>query len=206
MKNVLSMMFAVACLQAAISVQAAPSNDRLITMQVPDAVVADAMKRVLPLRVDGSSSGLEGNLKIVSISNFRVKDKQIHCHVEMEGTDLHLVRTVADQPIRLKLGSARMAFDCSARIRFDAVRQILYIQPSAGDVRASEALIKGDIGQIVLLLVDGRRFPVAIQNLKPVIAEIEDKVITLKTKIVDIRVAQGAFQLSLSPNISMSSR
>lgn len=206
MKHWMPALLAIAVILAVSKLQASPAKDRLITMNVPAPVVVQAIKRVLPLRVDGSSSGLEGVLTIVGITNFRVRDQQIKCRIEMTGTDMHIVTNVAGQQIRLKLGSARMAFDCDARIRFDTPRQILYIKPKAGDVRASEALAKGDIGQMVMLLVDGREFPVPMKNLKPVVAETADKIITVRTKIVDVKAVDGALELSLSPEVSTSPR
>lgn len=206
MKNLMPVLIWIAVFLAASGLQASPAKDRLITMNVPAEVVAEAMKRVLPLRVDGSSSGLEGTITIVSLTDFRVKDQQIGCHIEMTGKDMRIVTSVADQPIRLKLGSARMAFDCKADLRFDAARQTLFIRPSAGNVRATEALTKGDIGQVILLLVDGREFPVPIQNLKPIIAETVDRIITIRTKIVNIRAVEGEFQISMTPHVTTSSR
>jgi hypothetical protein len=125
------------------NLQADPAKNQLITMNLPDAVIAEALKHVLPLSLNSSSSGLEGVITIVGITNFRVKDQQILCHLDLMGDNLHLVTSVANQDIRLKLGSARLDFDCEARIRFDAVREILFIRPTVGDMQSSSVLGKG---------------------------------------------------------------
>jgi len=188
------------------NLHADPAKNQLITMNLPDAVIAEALKRVLPLALNSSSSGLEGTITIVGITNFRVKDQQILCHLDLMGDNLHLVTSVANQDIRLKLGSARVDFDCEAHIRFDADREILFIRPTAGDMRSSSVLGKGEIGQAIILLVNGREFPVNMQGLKPIMVETSDKVITIKTHIVDIRAVEGAVQCSIAPAVSTALR
>jgi hypothetical protein len=189
------------------NLQADPAKNQLITMNLPDAVIAEALKRVLPLALNSSSSGLEGVITIVGITNFRVKDQQILCHLDLMGDNLHLVTSVANQDIRLKLGSARLDFDCEARIRFDAVREILFIRPTAGDMQSSSVLGKGEIGQAIIdLLVNGREFSVSMQGLKPIMAETSDKVITIRTNIVDIKAVEGALQCSIAPAVSTAPR
>jgi hypothetical protein len=189
------------------NLQADPAKNQLITMNLPDAVIAEALKRVLPLALNSSSSGLEGVITIVGITNFRVKDQQILCHLDLMGDNLHLVTSVANQDIRLKLGSARLDFDCEARIRFDAVREILFIRPTVGDMQSSSVLGKGEIGQAIIdLLVNGREFSVSMQGLKPIMAETSDKVITIRTNIVDIKAVEGALQCSIAPAVSTAPR
>lgn len=188
------------------NLQADPAKNQLITMNLPDAVIAEALKRVLPLTLNSSSSGLEGTITIVGITNFRVKDQQIFCHLDLMGDNLHLVTSVANQDIRLNLGNARADFDCEARIRFDAVREILFIRPTTGDIQSSSALGKGEIAQAIILLVNGREFPVSMQDLKPIMVETSDKVITIRTNIVDIKAVEGALQCSIAPAVSTAPR
>jgi hypothetical protein len=189
------------------NLHAGPAKNQLITMNLPDAVIAEALKHVLPLSLNSSSSGLEGVISIVGITNFRVKDQQILCHLDLMGDNLHLVTSVANQDIRLKLGSARVDFDCEAAIRFDAGRQILFIRPTADAVQSSSVLGKGEIGQAIIdLLVNGREFSVSMQGLKPIMAETSDKVITIRTNIVDIKAVAGALQCSIVPAVSTAPR
>lgn len=199
-------IFALFFLLTPLQLQAATDTNQYITMNVPEAVIAEAMKQILPLSLNTSSSTLEGTITVVKITDLRIKNQQILCHLEILGNNLHLVTRVANQDIRLKLGSAKLDFDCDARIRYDAAKQTLYIRPTASDVQGSDALTKGDIGQTLILFLNGREFPVTMQDLEPIITEASDKMITIKTNIVDVKGVEGALQISLSPTVTASPR
>ena len=202
MRKLLLPILAYVVLLPAFQLYADSANNQLITMTLPNAVIVEALKRILPLKMNGSASGLEGTITIVDITNFRLKDQHMLCHLDLMGNNLHLVTRVASQEIRLKLGTARVDFDCDATIRYDAARQILFIRPTTSAVRSSNAMSKADIGQALMLLVDGQEFPVSMQNLKPFIAETSDKIITVSTKIVAVRAVAGALELSLAPTVT----
>jgi hypothetical protein len=200
------LIFALFSLLIPLQLQAAAETSQYITMNLPEAVIEKSMKQILPLSLEGSSSTLEGTITVMDITDLRIKNQQILFHLDIMGNNLHLVTRVANQDIRLKLGSARVDFDCDARIRYDAAKQTLFIRPTASDVQGSEALSKGDIGQTLLLFLNGREFPLTMQNLKPIITEASDKIITINTKIVDVKGVEGALQLSLSPTVTASPR
>ncbi len=189
-----------------LQLHAATATNQYITMNIPESIITEAMKGVLPLSLEGTSSTLEGTITVVNITNFHIQNQQIFCHIDLMGNNLHLVSTIANQEIRLKLGSARINFDCDALLRYDHTRQTLYIRPTARGIQGAEALSKGDIGQTLLLFLNGQEFPLTLQNLKPIIAEASDKIITITTNIVDIRAVEGALQLSLAPTVTASPR
>ena len=45
-----------------------------------------------------------------------------------------------------------------------------------------------------------------MQNLEPIITEASDKIITINTKIVDIKGVEGALQINLAPTVTASPR
>jgi hypothetical protein len=206
MSRLLLPVLVVALFLVPLQIQANSGNNRLITMIVPDRVLAEALKRVLPLNLNGTASGIEGTITLVDISNFRSGDQKIRCHLDLQGTNLHLVTRVVNQEIRLKLGSSRVDFDCHVSIRYDAARQTLFIRPTATDVHVSNSEGIGDIEQALILLVNGREFPVTMQHLTPIIAETSDKIITIGSTIVDVRVAEGAVEFSLAPAVTTQPR
>jgi hypothetical protein len=200
------LIFALFSLLIPLQLQAATETSQYITMNLPEAVIEKSMKQILPLSLEGSSSTLEGTITVMDITDLRIKNQQILFHLDIMGNNLHLVTRVANQDIRLKLGSARVEFLSAGPIRYDAAKQTLFIRPTASDVQGSEALSKGDIGQTLLLFLNGREFPLTMQNLEPIITEASDKIITINTKIVDVKGVEGALQLSLSPTVTASPR
>ncbi len=204
MRRLILLLFAIYFLLPPLQLQASTPSNQYITMNLPEAVIVEILKKALPLSLKGSSSRLEGTITILNITNFHLKNQQILCHLDLMGRNLQLVTKVANQDIRLNLGEARTDFDCDARIRYDRSQQTLYIKPITKGIQGSGALSKGDIGQALLLLLNGREFPIAMQNLKPIIARASNKIITINTNIVDVRAVEGALQLSLLPVISSS--
>ena len=63
---------------------------------------------------------------------------------------------------------------------------------------------KGNIGEALLLLLNGREFPIELQDIEPIIAETSAKTITFQTRIIDIQSAPQQLQLKLAPTISTS--
>lgn len=175
-----------------------------ITMNFPEAVIADTLQRIVPLSFAGVSSKMEGTVTIAKISNFRLLDQQIFCHLDLVGNNLNLVTRVANQDIRLKLGSARVNFDCDAEIRYDGLQKKLFIRPVARGINGPEAIESGDIGKALLLFLNGQEFGIAINDLEPIIADASNKTITIHTKITDIRAMKGMLQVSLAPVVAAS--
>ncbi len=188
------------------TVPSATTGGPPITIAIPETVISKALAETLPLTLDGGSERLEGTITIVDISDLKLYNKIIICHIALTGKDLSLVTTVADQDIRLKLGNASVDFDCEAELRFDEALQTLYITPVARGIEAEKALENGDIGQALLLFLNGREFPIALQDIQPIIAEAGDKMITIDTHISDIGAAAGMLQISLLPKISTRSK
>jgi len=184
----------------------AAEKQNFITMNFPEAVIADALKRIVPLTFAGVSKTMEGSVTIAEISNLQLHDQKIFCHLKLMGNNLNLITTVANQDIRLKLGSAQVDFDCDAQIRYDAPRKTLFIRPVARGIVAEDALKSGDIGKALLLFLNGREFGIEMKELDPIIAEASDKTVTIQTQIMDIRTVKGALQLALAPAVSAQSR
>lgn len=188
-------------LHPALSVGAEESINPPITVNIPEIVIADALKEVLPLTLEADSQKLQGKITIVDISGFKLYNKVIFAHLELTGEDLQVVTTVADQTIRLNLGSAGVDFDCEASLRFDDTQQTLFVKVLAQGLDAEKTLESGEIGEALLLFLNGREFPVNLSELQPLYAETDDKLITVSTKIDDIRTAAGVLQISLLPTV-----
>jgi len=184
------------------SINAAEKDPQFISMNIPGAVISNALQQILPLTLEGTSSKLEGTITIVGISDLQLHDRRIFCRIDLRGDDLDLITTVADQDIRLRLGSADLDFDCEAELRYDATLQTLYVKPIARGVQTDQALQKGEIGNALLLFLNGREFPLALEDIQPVIAEAGNKIITIETRIADIKAVEGALQFSLHPIVT----
>ncbi len=180
--------------------------DDHIILNLPENVIAQAVTAVLPLNIDAHSKNIQGNITIINISALEITDQHLACKLHLAGTDLAFLTEIAGHEIKLKVGSVEIDFKVNAALRFDAANQTLYIKPVVKDVTAEGDGKKGEIGQALIALLNGREFPVSMQNLDPLIAETGAKTITITTKIADIQAKQDVIQLRLSPSITSKTK
>lgn len=173
-----------------------------ITLSLPESVIAKAATAILPLQIDASSKSMEGVITIVDIKDLRLTENHLSCRLHMTGSNLAILTEIAGHEIRLKVGSLEIAFNTRAAVRFDRKRQTLIIKPTVENVAGKSSMINGDIGQALAALLNGREFPVSLQNLDPLIARTGAKTITINSRITDIEAAPKRINLSLAPEIS----
>ncbi len=189
-------LYCITLLTAATLSRAAAAED-FITLNLPQTVIAKATAAILPLRIDAHSKSIEGDLRIINISELQLTDDHLACRLHLAGNNLVLLTEIAGHEIRLKVGAVEIDFKTEAAIRFDAKQQMLYIKPMVKDVTTSGADSGADIGQVLVALLNEQEFPVAIQDLEPLIARAGSKTITFNSTIVDIEAKPQSIQLRL---------
>lgn len=173
-----------------------------ITLNLPESVLATAVQAALPLDLDAKSNSLQGTIRIISIKNLQLGDKYLSCRLHVAGSDLQIVSELAGHQINLKVGEVELDFDTRASLRFDAARQTLYIKPVIDKVTAGANTGQGDLGQALVSLLNGREFPVSMQDMEPLIARTGTKTLIITMKFVNIEARPDRLQFSLLPKIS----
>lgn len=189
-------LYSITLLTVAVLSRPAAAED-FITLNLPETVIAEATAAILPLRIDAHSKSIEGDLRIINISELQLTDDHLACRLHLAGTNLVLLTEIAGHEIRLQVGTVEIDFKTQAAIRFDAKQQLLYIKPMVKDVTTSGAGSGADIGQVLVALLNDQEFPVAIQDLDPLIARAGSKTITFNSTIADIEAKPQSIQLSL---------
>ncbi len=174
----------------------------VISLTLPESVIAKATKAILPLDIDAHSKTLQGDITIINISELQLTDNQLACRLHLAGKNLAFVTDVAGHEIKLKVGEVEVDFLTTALIRFAPEKQTLYIKPIVKNVPKPGKNANADIGQALVALLNGREFPIAMQNLDPIIARTGAKTVTINTRIADIRAMPKAIGLSLAPIVS----
>lgn len=173
-----------------------------ITLNLPESVLAEAITAILPLEIDATSKTLQGTITILSVSDFKLTDGNLICRLHLAGNKLQFLTEVAGHEIRLKVGSVEIDFKTKARLRFDAKNQTLFIRPIIDDVQSSKDATGGDIGHALVSLLNGREFPVEMQDLDPLVAKTGTKILTITMKIADVQAKKGQLQLSFTPKVT----
>jgi len=199
--NRIFIAFFIATITLTAAVNTSSAQD-LITLNLPESIIAKAATAILPLDIDAHSKSIQGDITIVNISEFQLTDQHLACRLHLAGNNLAFVTEIAGHEIKLKVGAVEIAFKTTAAIRFDAKQQTLYIKPMIEDVSGGKDSSNTDIGQALVALLNGREFPVSMQNLDPLIARTGSKTITIGTKIANIVAKPKAIQLSLIPSIT----
>lgn len=173
-----------------------------ITLSLPETVIAKATTAILPLRIDAHSKSIEGDIHIINISELQLTDNHLVCRLHLSGTKLAFLTEIAGHEIRLKVGSVEIDFKTDAAIRFDAKAQTLFIKPLVKEVSASGTGSNADIGQALIAVLNGREFPITMQELDPLIARAGAKTITINTTIANIEAKPKSIQLSLLSSVA----
>ena len=173
-----------------------------ITLNLPETVIAKATAAILPLRIDAHSKSIEGDIDIINISELQLTENHLVCRLHLAGTKLAILAEIAGHEIKLKVGSVEIDFKTDAAIRFDAKKQILFIKPIIRDVATGSPGSSTDIGQALIAVLNGREFPVTMQELDPLIARAGAKTITINTTIANIEAKPKSIQLSLLSSVA----
>jgi len=174
----------------------------MITLRLPQQVIARAVDAVLPYKIDTSSKSISGDITIVSITEIVLDDGLLTCHLHLKGDDLAVTTEIAGHKIRLDVGSTEIDFTTDAAVRFDSKQQILFIRPLVRDLSSGGAGSTADIGQAIVALFNGQEFPVQMQKLEPLLAYTGTKEIKINSRIAYIAAIPKAIQIGLTPMIS----
>ncbi len=174
----------------------------VITLTLPESVIAKAVTAVLPLRVDAHSKSVQGDIVIKSITDFQLSSNQLACRLRLAGTNLGFVSEIAGHEIKLKIGSVEIDVQTNATLRYDAAQQTLFVKPVVKNLSPGGKDANADIGQALVALLNGKEFPITLQNLDPIIAKSGAKTILINTRFIDIKAQPEALRISLIPLIS----
>ncbi len=183
------------------SLHSAAAED-VITLTLPESVIAKAVTAVLPLRVDAHSKSIQGDIVIKSITDFQLSSNQLACRLRLAGSNLGFVSEIAGHEIKLKVGSVEIDVQTNATLRYDVAQQTLFVKPVVKNLSPGGKDANADIGQALVALLNGREFPITLQNLDPIIAKSGAKVITINTRFIDIKAQPESLRISLVPLIS----
>ena len=198
------LLLTLAILQAISTTFVAPAAaEEVITLMLPQAVIAKAFTALLPLRIDARSKSVQGDILIKNISDFQLGANQLGCRLHLAGNNLGLVTDIAGHEIKLKVGAVEIEVQANATLRYDAGQQTLFVKPVVRNLNPGSAKnANADISQALVALLNGQEFPITLQNLDPIIAKSGARTIAINTRITDIRAQPEALKLSLVPQIS----
>ena len=173
-----------------------------IRLTIPQSVITQVTRALLPIKIDTHSKSINGDITIINISNLELSAGRLACRLHLAGNNLALLTEIAGHEIRLKVGAIELDVSTDAALRFDAKEQVLYIKPIVKNMAGNGNGGNEEIGQALIAMLNGREFPINMQQLDPLVADAGVKTVTIATKIVNIEAQPKSIQLSLHPVIS----
>ena len=170
----------------------------IFTFIFPAPALYQSLRAILPLPIEQQSSTFKGKLSLDSIDKLRIHDDIISLHGIVSGKNLSMQTMIAGQKIRLKLGHVTLPLSCDLHMRFDKIRQQLFVTPQ---FKPSEKKTGGNGDAIMPLLAafGGREYPLDLSGLQSINPTIGKRNLTLKLKPVQVTTKNNQLILGLRP-------
>ncbi len=177
--------------------QAAP-----ITLSIPQSLIAETMRKILPTRLNTNVSSLKGNISLVDVRNLRIFDGGLSARLRIAGQNMAIKTNIGGHNLNMNVGSLELDVTSDATLRFDAAKQILYVRPTIKEAKSSSNGEANQIGNGLAALLNGREFPIALQKLQPIVSQAGAKEIIIRTRIAAVKPRNGRLDLALLPTVS----
>jgi hypothetical protein len=170
----------------------------IFTFIFPAPALYQSLQAILPLPIEQQSSSFKGKLSLDSIDKLKIHDDIISLHGIVSGKDLSMHTEIAGQKIKLKLGHVTLPLFCDLHLRFDKVKQQLFVTPQ---FKPSKTKTGGNGDAIMPLLAafGGREYPLDLSGLQSINPTIGRRDLALKLKPVQVTTKNNQLILGLRP-------
>ena len=200
MKKLLITGIATILVLLIISVSTAEKkNINAVTVVVPAESIAHFIKPLLPYKIDFGEN-FSGLIWVNSIEDIRIENNRIFFSTHIYGKDIKYVTKVQKRDISLILGGINLHNNWQASLRFDKSKKKLFIKPRIENSSNEKELSQGDIllNELFIALSD-MEYPIDVNDLKPISAEFNNKVLTIDMSISDIYTENDKLFIDIIP-------
>ena len=177
------------------------SADQYITLTIPQPVLSNTIKNILPIKINQDSSVVQGDIFIESIENLQFKENNVSGLVGLNGKDIKLTTEIAGHRLNLKLGDAKLNFNTSAEVTFDKGTQQLLITPVMSATGKEDDGQVQELGNLLLSLFNGKEFPIEINRFEPAITDTGSRTLAVGMEIVDVVLSSNTLTLHVVPTV-----
>jgi hypothetical protein len=167
-----------------------------VTIAVPQELMTEFINDTLPIKIERKTS-FSGVIWIESIDRLKLGNDKISFSVAIHGENFGYKKKIGKRPVELEFGDVRLSFECEASIRYDKERNILFVMPEVIQERAEEqALVP-----LLAALIEGREFPIEVQELESIVTKIGNKSLTIDMDISNIFTLDSILFIGIRPKI-----
>jgi hypothetical protein len=199
MKRIIRSLAIIVFCMALRFVYSIPSADgkEEITIVIPAKVLAECINDVLPIEI-ATKENVQGVIRIEKIDELQLGLDTISFMASIHGTDVGYTGKIADLPASIRVGNIDTSCRCVASIRYDRETYILYVKPTLREGGEERGLL----WPLLMALLGEREYPIEIQRLRPIVAKVSNRAVTIDMEISDIYTVPNRLFIALSPRIS----
>ena len=204
MKNLNKVVFALTGLFLFFS-PASAQVDGLheMTMVLPAESLTKAIKPLLPYPID-LGKNFVGSFYVKSIENIRIDNGKISFSSLISGKDIKYATKIGKQAVNFVVGDVNLPSRWEVSFQFDKNKKTLLIAPKMQDGNNEKEYSQGDaLLNTLLTALSGVEYPVELNNLKPITAELYNQMRTVNTDIADIYGADNKLFVELVPSVKI---
>lgn len=173
-----------------------------ISLIIPESTLAQTAQKLIPLEIKTGKS-LAGKIYITEITDLQLKDKRVSCKLGLEGKDMQVVTKIAGTKLNLAIGNVATTLNTDLELIYNKSREEIILTPHISDVAKDSG--KAEVAGMLLSLLDGHKFPIALKDIPPIIAESGGNNIFINLDIVDIEVQENQIYALIEPLVSKKS-
>jgi hypothetical protein len=161
-------------------------NTKELTVVIPAESIAKFIQPLLPYSID-MGENFSGSFWVKSIENIKITKDRVSFSAHIYGKDIGYSAKIGKQIARFKVGDVNLRNHWEASLRYDKNKKTLYIKPHIESPENKKDFSQGDI--LIDTLFDALsdiEYPIDLNKIKPITAEIYNTELTIDTKISDV--------------------
>ena len=161
-------------------------NTKELTVVVPAESIAKFIQPLLPYSID-MGENFAGSFWVKSIENIKITKNRVSFSAHIYGKDIGYSAKIGKQTANFKVGNVNLRNHWEASLRYDKSKKKLYLKPHIESPKNKKDLSQGDI--LIDTLLDALsdiEYPIDLNKINPITAEIYNTELTIDTKISDV--------------------
>ena len=204
--KLLNILFPTLLLFLLVSNFQASAADQAATISIPEDVLFQTIRAGLPISIKAQSQYVQGDVIFESLENLQVREKSLFLQGVASGRNFTMSTTIAGKEISMELGNMRLPVSCELFLRFDGNKKILFVTPRFPKPKSLYTTDPADALLLLLSSLGEKEYPVNLDSIQPIIANVGRSIIAIELEPVDIQTQKGLLLIKLKPGVSKNLR
>ena len=180
----------------------AAESSRFITIILPAPVIEQAIKQSLPLPINTRNKNIKGTVTVDSITNLRLYKNALSLQAHLTGRNMKVTTNIAGRNIALNVGTVSLPISADFLLRFDRKKKTLFVKPQVKPpTKPLQASNPADMLQLLIQGFSNREYPIALDDLQPLVAQVGSHQLTVHTQLQEVNTADNKLVMKLTPRI-----